>query len=294
MDGLLIETLRERGLDKARLGLAGSEVLNWAATLRLQQELPELTLEPCDILLARLRTTLSEAECDMVRQSCRVGSEILTAGLAAAVEGATDGDVAAAGLAVAARTPRTQHWNFIMASGSRAGEYASGSLPSWDPATPYRNGDIIHPDCYGYVDGYMYDVQRTCVVGGKPSSDEAYMIDHCWEMVHVVGDAMYDGITPRQIHAVAKEYREKHAEGFEDAWAAADHVGHGYASGFDWPWIGPRAEGADDPLVAPFAVTIELWWSKPGLGAAVIEDDYLVTADGPENLTASVPKSIPV
>jgi Xaa-Pro aminopeptidase len=293
MDGLLIETLRERGLGSARLGLAGSEVLTWSATERLRRELPELTFEPCDILMARLRATLSEAECDMVRQSCRVGSQILTAALSAAVEGATDGDVAAAGLAVAARSPRTQHWNYIMASGDRAGEYSSGSMPPWDPGTPYHGGDIIHPDCYGYVDGYMYDVQRTCVIGGEPSGEQAEMIDRCWEMVHTVGDAMHDGITPREIHAVATAYRQKHGAGFEDAWAGADHVGHGFASGFDWPWLGPRAEGADDPLVAPFAVTVELWWGKPGLGAAVIEDDYLVTGDGPENLTASVPKAIP-
>jgi Xaa-Pro aminopeptidase len=294
MEALLIETLRERGLDSGRVGLAGTEVLGWSAGERLRRELPGLTFEPCDLMMARLRLTLSDAECEMVRQSCRVGSAILTAGMEAAVEGATDGDVAAAGLAVAARSPRTQHWNFIMSSGERAADYASGSLPSWDPTTPYRAGDIIHPDCYGYVDGYMYDVQRTAVVGGNPTPEQAYMIDHCWEMVHVVGDAMHDGITPREIHAVAAKYRKEHGAGFDDAWAVADHVGHGYASGFDWPWLGPRADGADDPMVAPFAVTIELWWSKPGLGAAVIEDDYLVTPDGPENLTAAVPKAIPV
>ena len=119
--------------------------------------------------MAQVRFTLSDAECDMVRQSVAAGSRMLEAGLRAARPGATDGDVVAAGWDVAARTERHQHWNFIAASGAIAGEYAAGSMPSWDPITPYRPGDMIHPDCYGYVDGYMYDVQRTVIVGAKPT-----------------------------------------------------------------------------------------------------------------------------
>ena len=77
----------------------------------------------------------------MVRQSVAAGSRMLAAGLEAAGSGATDGDVVAAGWGIAARTERQQHWNFIVASGPIAGDYAAGSLPSWDPFAPYEAGD---------------------------------------------------------------------------------------------------------------------------------------------------------
>ncbi len=48
--------------------------------------------------------------------------------------------------------------------------------------------------------------------------------------------------------------------------------------------------GVDDPLVAPFAVTIELWWGEKDVGAALIEDNLLVLHDRVENLTAAIPK----
>jgi hypothetical protein len=33
-----------------------------------------------------------------------------------------------------------------------------------------------------------------------------------------------------------------------------------------------------------------LWWGEQGVGAALIEDNFLVLADRVEHLTASVPK----
>ena len=66
--------------------------------------------------------------------------------------------------------------------------------------------------------------------------------------------------------------------------------GHGFSSGFDWPWLGASGPGATEPLVAPYAVTIELWWGEEGVGSALVEDNVLVLPDRVENLTASVPK----
>src|SRR5262249_19142114 len=77
-----------------------------------------------------------------------------------------------------------------------------------------------------------------------------------------------------------------------ESWMEGGHFGHGFASGFDWPWLGITAPGADRPLSAPFAVTIELAWSSKAVGAVWVEENWLVTKDGPENLTASVPRTI--
>jgi Xaa-Pro aminopeptidase len=292
VEQLLVDALRDFGLEQARVGLAGSQVMGASVGWRVSRELPGLSFEPCDLLMARLRLTLSEAECDMVRQSTRVGCEVLTAALSAAHVGATDGDLVAAGWQVAALAPRTQHWNFI-ASGRRSMDYSAGSLPSWDPATPYEAGDMIHPDCYGYVDGYMYDLQRTVVIGGTPTSRQAWLIDGCWDMAQTLGAELRDGMTCREIHAIGTRHFAEHADDrVSSPWSSWLGVfGHGFASGFDWPWLGASGPGTDEPLIAPYAVTIELWWGEEGVGSALIEDNILVLPDGPVNLTASVPKT---
>ena len=230
----------------------------------------------------------------MLRQAARVGCSVLRAALEAAVVGATDGDVAGAGWHAAARAPRTQHWNFILASGKNALKYAPSGLPSWDSNSPYQAGDMIHPDCYGYVDGYMYDIQRTAVVGAKASRKQQYLINKSWEHAEALGAVLRNGVTPREIYDTGVGFRKKHGYdhgALAPAWDAHGHFGHGFASGFDWPWLGITAPGADKPLTAPFAVTIELWWGEAGVGAAWVEDNYLVLPDGVENLT-DLPKTL--
>ena len=295
VEQLFVDAIRDLGLARGRVGLAGSEVLPWTVSERLRREFPDLALEPADVLMAQVRFTLSDAECDMVRQSVAAGSRMLEAGLRAARPGATDGDVVAAGWNIAARTERHQHWNFIAASGAIAGEYAAGSMPSWDPITPYRPGDMIHPDCYGYVDGYMYDVQRTMIVGAKPTPQQQWLIDGSWDHAQMLGEALRDGVSCREIYQAGVRFMADRGYRGRDAarqsWEMAGHFGHGYSSGFDWPWLGETGPLVDKPLQAPYAVTIELYWQEPGVGQAWVEENWLVLPNGSERLSASLPKT---
>jgi Xaa-Pro dipeptidase len=296
VEQLLVDAIRDLGLERARLGLAGSEVLPWTVAHRLQREFPHLVLKPADLLMSQVRLTLSPAECDLVRQSVAAGSRMLNAGLAAARVGATDGDVAAAGWGIAARTERQQHWNFIMASGPISGEYAAGSLPSWDPVRRYESGDLIHPDCYGYLDGAMYDVQRSVVIGAPPTPRQQWLIDGSWDQAQTLGNALRDGITCREIYELGVAFNQSRGYGGRDevrqSWEEGGHFGHGYSSGFDWPWLGVTGPLVDEPLRAPFAVTIELYWQERGVGQAWVEENWLVLPDGSERLSASLPKTL--
>jgi Xaa-Pro aminopeptidase len=280
VEDVLVEAIRDLGLGSARLGLAGSEVLPWTVAGRLAREFPSLELVPADLLLAKLRLALSPVDCDMLRQAARVGCEVLGAALAAALPGATDGDVVAAGLSEAARRPLVQHWDFAMSSGERALHYCSSSFPMWDAATPYSPGDMVHPDCYGYVDGYVYDIQRTVVVGGAPTERQQELIDGATRHVRELGTELM-----RELGHVPPAR--------PDAWfSLVPHFGHGFATGFDWPWLGIEAPDPDEPLRAPTALTIEIPWEDDDVGAAYIEDEFLVLPDRVECLTAEVPMPV--
>jgi Xaa-Pro aminopeptidase len=295
VEQLFVDAMRDLGLDRGRVGLAGSEVMPWTIAERLRREFPELQLVPADLLMAQVRFTLSHAECDMVRQAVAAGCRTLEAGLQAAVPGASDGAIVAAGWQVAARTQRQQHWNFIAASGPIAGEYAAGSLPSWDPVRPYERGDLIHPDCYGYVDGYMYDVQRTMVVGARPTPRQQWLIDGSWDHAQALGEALRDGVTCRDLYRLGVRFMADRGYGGRESarqsWEMAGHFGHGYASGFDWPWLGETGPLVDLPLKAPYAVTIELYWQEPGVGQAWVEENWLVLPDRSERLSGVLPKT---
>jgi Xaa-Pro aminopeptidase len=296
VEQLVVDAIRDIDLERGRLALVGSEVMPWTVAHRLQREFPHLVLKPADLLMAQLRLTLSDAECDMVRQSVAAGSRMLLAGLDAARVGASDGDVAAAGWGVAARTERQQHWNFIMASGPISTDYAAGSLPSWDPIRPYEAGDLIHPDCYGYVDGYMYDVQRSVVIGAPPSARQQWLIDGSWDQAQTLGSALRDGITCREVYELGKRFAEgrgySETDAIRQSWEEGGHFGHGYASGFDWPWLGVTGPLVDEPLKAPFAVTIELYWQERSVGQAWVEENWLVLPNGSERLSSSLPKTL--
>ncbi len=64
---------------------------------------------------------------------------------------------------------------------------------------------MIHPDCYGYVDGYMYDLQRTVVIGGSPTPRQSWLIDGSWEMAQTL-----TGSSIRRDH-VSRDPRSRHA-----------------------------------------------------------------------------------
>ena len=172
VEQLVVDAIRDLGLSNGRLGLVGSEILPWTVATRLRREFPDLEFEAADLLMAQVRLTLSDAECDMVRQSVAAGSRMLLAGLGG-------------------RSTRGDGWRH---RGGRPGvsppgrSASSTGISSWprgpSPASTRRArcrrgipsghtepGDMIHPDCYGYVDGYMYDVQRTD--GGRGASRAA-------------------------------------------------------------------------------------------------------------------------
>ena len=99
---------------------------------------------------------------------------------------------------------------------------------------------------------------------------QQWLIDGSWDQAQTLGSALRDGITCREIYDLGKRFAVERAYGERDAvrqtWEEGGHFGHGYASGFDWPWLGVTGQLVDEPLRAPFAVTIELYWQEGGVG----------------------------
>ena len=286
----VVEVAIRHGLGDGRVGLVGLEAMPASAYRALAAALPRAELCDADDLVMQLRMHKSDAEIAMLRYSARVGAAITQTMMEQIVPGNTDGDLAAAALAMGARIPGVAQWDIPLASGACSGHFQWGRLPSWDAATPYVAGDIVHPDNYGYANGYIYDIVRTRVAGDHPADWQKEIIDGAAGCVRTVIGAMKPGITAGQLFDVGKAYLIDN--GFTDEMAfntSFPCFGHQDGHAFDDPWLARNTPDEDVPVAPGTVWSIEIQVGRNGR-AAGFEDMVVVNRDGSvEILTASLP-----
>ena len=148
-----------------------------------------------------------------------------------------------------------------------------------------ESGDLVVVDFGLSRHGYHCDITRTYCVG-----DASRERRDLWERVldiHLrVVDRVRPGVTGEELWLYAEELAQEHgvAENFMGVGdARGSYIGHSLGLELDeWPVLGA---GADEPLPAGAVVTIEPKVLVPGVGAAMVEDDLLITPDGHEVLS---------
>jgi Xaa-Pro aminopeptidase len=286
----VVDVALRHGLGEGDVGVVGLEAMPASAYRALVEGLPHARLQDADDLVMQLRIHKSDAEIAMLRYSAKVGADITRAMMEQAVPGNTDGDLAAAALALGARIPGVAQWDVPLASGACSGHFQCARLPSWDAATSYRPGDIVHPDNYGYANGYIYDLVRTRVAGDRPTDWQKEIIDGAAGCVRAVIAAMRPGITAGELFDVGKGYLLDN--GFTDEVAFNSSFpcfGHGDGHAFDDPWLARNTPDENVPVAAGTVWSIEIQVGRNG-SAAGFEDMVVVNRDGNvEILTEDLP-----
>jgi Xaa-Pro aminopeptidase len=288
------QAIIDAGLRGKRIGATDEERMPLAAYRTLTGWLPELELVRADEILMNLRVIKSPSEIEIMRYASLVSVDIMNAMLEQAVEGNTDGDVAAAGYGVTCRVG-AQPYDFALASGPEDGHLWWSRMPSWNWSRPYRAGDIVHPDIYGVVDGYYYDFVRSTVVGRKPTAEQLDILEAAIGCIHAGCAAAVAGNTGADIYNAIRLYLRQ--VGHDHADSAVEGVvnlstevleagGHGIGLGWERPFITPY----EDMLLAPgMTIAIEQHVHKPGVGTVRYEETVLVNDGPPEIMTASCP-----
>lgn len=293
--GETARALEAAGLADGRIGLVGESCLPLAAWKAISSAVPNARFEPADDLLFARRMVKSEAEIAMMRQASAVACEIHNAMLPLAVEGATDNDLARRAYDVCCDFGAVP-WDFAFASGPRSGHGYWSRLPPWDRERRYERGDIVHPDVYGCVGGYFYDLQRTVVVGGEPSEQQRWLLDGVVGVVHALCAASragtraadlaqlrYDWLRDYGYSDGPVELAEEHSAEMVDELAAC---GHGVGLGFELPWIDSTSAHVLEPGMT---IALEVYLGEPDVGTVVVEEVVLVTDGEPEILTTGCP-----
>jgi Xaa-Pro aminopeptidase len=290
------EVLRERGLDRARLGLIGRDTLLVSSLQLMEQTLGHpLDLTPVDDIIDRLRMVKSDAELELIRRAAEVGVGWMNEMMEAVEPGRTEGEVVGRGLEYL-----SAHGGFAydaaIASGPRSQYFFSRlGIPTWDSKRPLEDGDLVHIDAWAAIDGYYTDFVRSTVVGRKPTAEQAELLEGAIALIDHLIEGVRPGVAIGEIYRRGADWMRDHGFGehrgqLEESGTDFGNLfpafGHSFGAGLEPPWI-----IEDEPTVIEENMTlaIETLLGRPAVGGAGFEQDVVVHADGCEILTEACP-----
>ena len=225
-------------------------------------------------LVETLRERKDDSEIARIADAANVATRALGRTLPDVCAGMTELQVAGV-LEKALRDEGSEGFPFpsIIASGPRSALPHARSSPRTIEA-----GDFLLMDFGAEVGGYCSDMTRTVVVG--KASDEHRAV---YEVVRGANERAAAGVrvgmAGRDADAIARQYIER--AGYGDLFGHS--LGHGIGlEVHEAPRLARTAEGA---LPEGAVVTIEPGVYRPGWGGVRIEDDVVLSADGPHILT---------
>jgi Xaa-Pro aminopeptidase len=224
--------------------------------------------------LRRLRRQKEPDEIELLRQCMRAGEAGHARAREVLCEGVTEFEVflevQAAALKAAGR-PGLLYGDF---RGVNAGKPKAGGLP-----TDYRlkQGDLFIIDYSVVLEGYRGDFTNTLSVG-KPSDEQSMLFELCQAALQKGADALKAGTLAKDVYnAVSAPLI---ASGYG---ALPHHAGHGIGLGHPEPPI--LVPDSDETLLPGDVVTLEPGLYIEGIGGMRIENNYLITETGTEQMT---------
>lgn len=272
---LIQEHLAKKGIEQAQAYSIEEEVLTYARSQKLKEMYPNAHMIPIDNQLKAMRLIKTPDEIKRMKEATRLADYAIEVGVSALKEGVSELEVSAY-ITYRLRTEGIQGISSspIVLFGEKS------SLPHGVAGDrKLQKGDFVLFDLGVVVDGYYSDITRTFVYKEVTERQkEIYdavlqsnlkAIEHC-----VVGT---------KIGKIDDLSREVIVEaGFGEYYP--HRVGHGIGiEGHEHPSMNSHNESL---LQEGMTFTVEPGIYIPGFGGVRIEDDVLVTKDGPEVLTS--------
>lgn len=243
--------------------------------LESQKDAPRRAWRPATNLVEALREQKDATEIACIRDAVRIAESALGGTIERVRAGMTEFEVCGA-LEGQLRFAGSESHPFetIVASGERA------ALPhARSSARTVQAGDFLLIDFGAVSGGYCSDITRTFVVG-RATDEQRAIFDVVRESNASASDAVRAGMRGRDADAVAREYIGRRGWGEE----FGHSLGHGIGlEVHEAPRLSRTSEAL---LLAGSVVTIEPGIYRPGWGGVRIEDDVLLTAQGPQLLTS--------
>lgn len=270
---LLADMIAERGLAQASLGV-DLEFMPVADFVLLKEILPFAQWRDASSIVKRLRLIKSPREIEYLRNATRYAESGLQNMATAAQSGSTAAELSDAWLTGATNAAKANgqslsgHWAYISVGPNLQ-----------NPAAQLAEGDLIKADVGTLVNGYSSDGARTFVYG-KPAPLAEQIYKALQETFQAGTALLKPGNTFGQIHEAMLSTMRRH--GFSEYYRG--HFGHSVGSALgieEWPFI---SHGNDMAIKPNMVLAVEAPFYANGLGALMIEEQFLITADGAETM----------
>ena len=260
-----------------RLGVAALHFDKAVVTVGLlekwTEKLPKIALFPSTDPIGELRRIKSDAEIARIRAACRLADGCLEHITRLVRPGITENELALEIEIFFRKNGAIPAFTPIVVSGERSAR--PHGLPS-DKALEV--GDFVTFDLGARLNGYCSDITRTFVIG-DPTERHTAVYQQVLKAQEAAIAALRPDAKTNEVDALARRILDETDLG--------QYFGHGLGHG-----LGALVHdsGRLSPTVEEKIAAGQVWTVEPGVyiegfGGVRIEDDVLVTPDGPEILT---------
>src|SRR5262245_5148698 len=276
---LLVDTLEERGLAAARLGLERA-VLIGGAEHALTTALPKVACSDASGWVERLRLVKGWAEVEHHRRAGELAAAGLTAGFAVARNGGTELEIKGASIAAVFAEGARRCPTLAVGSAGNAlvGERIAAVHAPAGARRPQR-GDPVFVVLSASVEGAHCELSRTIVVGDAPTETQRRWFRSVARAHEAARRRATPGTPASELDRAARGALR------EDGLAEYLPMRTGHGLGFA-PVEAPNLGAGDEtPLEPGMVISIEPGVCVPGAGGALWADNYVVTTTGVSPLT---------
>ena len=252
---------------------------------RLRDRLPSFAVRDLAPVLARMRLRKSAGEIALLRKAVAATVAAMRAAGAAAGPGRREGEVEGAAFA-ALRAAGAEGWSFPPIVGSGP----AGCVLHYDANLGVlADGELVVVDIGARHGYYCGDLTRTFPASGAFTARQREL----YGAVLAAYDAAVATLRPGSTLAAGRKAAFAALEGCGVTGDGGLTLGQFFIHGLGH-FLGLEAHdaGGEAPLLEPgMVVTVEPGVYLPGEGVGIrVEDDYLITADGAENLASALPR----
>lgn len=221
-----------------------------------------------------LRMVKDDTEIAAIKQACHIADDVFDYACGVIEPGMSERDVM---LEIEWRIRR--HHGAEVSFPSIAVSGPRSAMPHGRPSERIlTEGDLVTLDFGARCDGYCSDITRTVVLG-EPSTEQREVYGIVLDAQQRAIAAAMPGVAAKDVDAVAREHI--------GSCGHAEHFGHGlgHSVGLDVHDGAGMSPTSKTVLAAGMVLTFEPGVYIPEWGGVRIEDDVLITDDGPRVLT---------